>query len=71
MTAATFVSDCNTLGGTVIEGTKNHVRSSDLPYSEKILVYVVDLDELTTDEQAQYLYTPSTTIHVDSILPKY
>ena len=43
----------------------------DLPYSGgDPCAHVVDLDELTTDEQAQYLYTPSTTIHVDSILPE-
>ena len=73
-TPQTFNSDCNLLGGNVIGGTQESCEyHPDLPYSgEDPCTHVVDLDELTTDEQARYLYIPvnGVDIHVDSIVPE-
>ena len=71
-TSETFISDCNILGGTVIGGQEESCEYiPDLPYSgEDPCNHIVDLDDLTTDEQARYLYEPTTPIHVDSIMPE-
>ena len=68
-----FEQDCSILGGTIIEGQEQSCEYiPDLPYTgEDPCTHLVDLDDLTEDEQRLYLFTTKgTPIYIDEIRPE-
>ena len=68
-----FEQDCSILGGTMIDGQEQSCEYiPDLPYTgEDPCTHLVDLDDLTEDEQRLYLFaTKGGPIYIEKITPE-
>ena len=67
-----FEQDCSILGGTIIDGQEQSCEYiPDLPYTgEDPCTHLVDLDDLTEDEQRLYLFASKGGVYIDKITPE-
>jgi len=68
-----FTQDCNMLGGRITTGSEQSCEyKPDIPYTgEDPCSHIIDLDDLTYDEQLQYFYSvKGNKIYVTEIVPE-
>ena len=67
-----FEQDCSILGGRIVEGQEQSCEYiPDLPYiGEDPCTRLVDLDDLTEDEQRLYLFSSKGGVYIEKITPE-